>query len=87
MHKEMLEKLPYKAHYLFARAKNAVIDSLIKTLNKHRNLDLFHIKLSSLTKEEKDSFFKKFINSVVRDFCRNTIGETLEEDDMVNRHG
>lgn len=87
MHKEMLEKLPYKAHYIFARAKNAVIDSLIKTLNKHRNLDLFHIKLASLTKEEKEAFFKKFTSRVVRDFCRNTVGETLEEDDRVNRYG
>lgn len=87
MHKEMLEKLPYKAHYIFARAKNAVIDSLIKTLNKHRNLDLFHIKLLSLTKEEKEAFFKKFTSRVVKDFCRDTVGETLEEDDKVNRYG
>lgn len=84
---ETLEKLPYKAHYIFARAKNAVIDSIIKTLNKHRNLDLFHIKLVSLTKEEKEAFFKKFTSRVVKDFCRDTVGETLEEDDRVNRYG
>jgi uncharacterized membrane protein len=84
---ETLEKLPYKAYYIFARAKNAVIDSLIKTLNKHRNLDLFHIKLVSLTKEEKEAFFKKFTSRVVKDFCRDTIGGALEEDDVINRHG
>ena len=59
---EALEKLPYKAHYLFARAKNAVIDSLIKTLNKHRNLDLFHIKLASLTKEEREATYTNEFN-------------------------
>jgi hypothetical protein len=88
MRRETLEKLPYKAHYLLARAKNAVIDSLIKNLNKHRNLDIFHIKLASLTQEEKTLFFNNFNSKVVTDFCRKAVGVPLEEeDDAVNRHG
>ena len=85
---ETLEKLPYKAHYLFARAKNAVIESLIKNLNKYRNLDIFQLKIASLTKEEKTFFFNKSNSKVVTDFCRKALGEDLEEeDDVVNRHG
>ncbi len=88
MRRETLEKLPHKAHYIFARAKNAVIDSLIKNLNKHRNLDIFHIKIASLTEEEKRRFFNNFNSKLVTDFCRKAVGSPLEEeDDVVNRHG
>jgi hypothetical protein len=86
--KEAITKLPHKVHYLFCAAKNAVIDSLIKNLNKHRNLDIFHIKLASLTEEEKRRFFNNFNSKLVTDFCRKAVGAPLEEeDDTVNRHG